>query len=164
MTEYLGLITAIVVLIAALFGLIPPLLSGSPSGSKSDEAVAGLLDATKPFLVIGAIILLFFTYMYLGTNITRFMAPSHEEPEVSLSIKNLSDGDINMVLNADLISSTHKRNDALGEIVEHALKYNNAALATLAASEISATHLRNEMLLQVHMHSLKSGEVEQNQN
>ena len=146
MVEFLGIISAIIVLIAALFGLIPPILSTSASGGKSDHATSELISGLKPIIIAIGGLSVFFFYMFGMKGLTDYMSGSDLSEEPALELRNVSDEDLNLVLNATLLSRHKDRDAALLQIVDFALKEGNQPLAVLAASNLSRYTDRDEQL------------------
>lgn len=146
MIELLGFFTAAITLVAALFGLIPPLLSSSGrNGSLSDRSASEIIEAVKPFVVIGGIMALYFFFMFASTSFLKFQREERGEEE-AVEIFGVTDSDRNLVTSAVLLLSHRSRTEALIEIVGVALAQENLPLAILAASEIMEPNVKNEQL------------------
>lgn len=146
--EILGFATAVVTLVAALFGLIPPLLSKSQGGAKSDDSVSGFVSALTPIAVIGGMMGLYFFFMFGMTAIPRYMSSNRATKEV-IEIKDVSNADRNLVSAAELMAYPGERDAALTQIIDHALTDGNFPLALLAASKISFSGARDEQLVRI---------------
>ncbi|MFK0207219.1 hypothetical protein [Agrobacterium sp. NPDC090283] len=155
--EYLGFASAFLTVVAALFGLIPPILSKGQNGTKSDESVSSFVRALTPIFVICGLLITYFIFIYGMTALPRFMSsrPSKEVVE----IRNLHDADWNLVHSAELISYSSSRNAALVQIVDHGLNQANYPLALLAASKITFSAQRDTELAKIQKAMMKSAEL-----
>ena len=145
---FLGFVTAVLTLVAALFGLIPPILSKSQGGAKSDESVSGFVNALTTIFVICGVMGIYFLFMFGMTALPRYMMSNRPAKE-AVEIKNISDIDWNLVLSAEMLAYSDERDVALIEIIEHALADANYPLALLAASKITYSSPRNEQIARI---------------
>lgn len=151
MADVLGFATAVVVLIAALFGLIPPLLSNSGGeGAMSDKAAASFIESITPIVVIAGLLGLFFFYLFGMTSLANGVSGGNIQGEETIDLRGLNEDDYNIIANAELLSNYRERDAAFQEIVNFALFQENYALATLAASNLSNYRARNEQALRIH--------------
>lgn len=145
--DFLGFIAAILTLVAALFGLIPPLLSKAQAGGQSDESVSGFVKALTPIVVIGGMLGIYFLYMFGMTALPRYMM-SRPEKEIA-EIKGVSDADWNLVRSAEMLTYSGERDAALVRIIDHAIANSDFPLAILATSNLSYSSQRDEQLVRI---------------
>ncbi len=148
MLEYLGFASAFLTVVAALFGLIPPILSNSQGGKKSDESVSSFVRALTPIFVICGFLVTYFLFVYGMTALPRFMSSVGPKKEVT-EIRGLSDADRNLVYSAESISYSSSRDPALVQIVDYGIYHANYPLALLAASKISYADQRDGQLTRI---------------
>lgn len=146
MVDYIGIISAIIVLVAALFGLIPPILSTSASGGKSDHATSELIGGLRPILLAIGGLAVFFFYMFGMMGLTDFMSSSNKKDEPAIELHNVSEEELNLIVNAELLSQYRDRDEALLKIIDFALTEGKQGLAILAASKLSQYRDRDEQL------------------
>lgn len=152
MVEILGFVSAVLVLVAALFGLIPPILSSSAGGRKTDHATADLINISKVFFVIVGCLGVFFLFTGGMRALSDYMSSSIRKEEIGPELRNISDEDFNLVKNAELFTTYADRDAALKRIIEFALEQGKQPLATLAASKLSTYTERNEQLTKILDH------------
>ncbi|WP_172746578.1 hypothetical protein [Neorhizobium sp. T25_13] len=146
--DFLGFVAAVLTVVAALFGLIPPILSKSQGGAKSDESVSGFVKALTIIFMICGVMGIYFLFMFGMTALPRYMI-SNRLPKEAVVIKNFSDTDWNLVLSAEMLAYSSERDVALIEIIDHALSRANYPLALLAASKISYRNPRDEQIARI---------------
>ncbi|MBB4304555.1 hypothetical protein GGD81_003615 [Rhodobium orientis] len=150
MVDYLGLAAAVIVLVAALFGLIPPILSGSSGvDSKARDSMVSFIDSMKFIFVIIGLLFIYFLYMVGISNLPELMGLKHGE-EFAENIKGLSNYEYNIVKNVDRMPYSNSRGEALISIIDRAIEEEKFPLAILAASRIPYSDKKNEQIIRIN--------------
>jgi hypothetical protein len=149
MTDVLGLVAAVLVLIAALFGLIPPLLAGPNKNNELQRSATDFLDGIKVVSVIIGILFIMFMMMSWPAVFQRVMAWGSDEGQEEVQVLGLDNRDRNLLILTTEIWSSTARNEALLRVIDHALDEENFPLAIAAAREVWSSSEKNEQLQRV---------------